>query len=99
MAKYVLLAFDNDDEADSFTSTIVDAGIASSLTVAGVYKRPTMLCECPGKDDKSVRGTKWGWWLHKGCGKPKRGNVLHPWNLLFPGERLTDHPYIGIRAE
>jgi hypothetical protein len=102
MAKYVVLAFDNDEEADSFSSTIINAGPApegshQSLNVVGVFKRPTLFCECTTKDDKSVRGAKWGWWLHKACGKPKRGMTHHPWNLLHPGAKLTDNLYIGVR--
>lgn len=108
MAKYVLLQFDDDEEADEFVKGAQEVGYALSASekssmwksffiVVGVFKKPTLFCDCTGKDDKSARGTKWGWWLHKACGKPKRGMTHHPWNLLHPGEKLTNNPYIGVR--
>src|SRR5689334_9902659 len=103
MAKYVVVAFDIDTEADAFIETMNAATITmednggATVEVVGVFKKPTLFCECTNRGDKSVRGAKWGWWLHKDCGKPKRGNIHHPWNLLFPGKKLTDQLYLGIR--
>jgi len=84
MAKYVLLEFNNDEEADGFTGMIVGASVTGSLTIKAVFKKPTQFCECVVKSDKSVRGRKWGWWVHKECGRPKRGIWQHPRNLLDP---------------
>jgi len=83
MAKYVVVEFANDEEADAFAATLADAGAASSLSVKGVFKKPTQFCTCP-PSDKSVRGKKYGWWVHKDCGKPKRGQWQHARNLLDP---------------
>jgi len=84
MAKYVLLEFMDDTEADSFAAAIVDSGEASSLTVRGIFKKPTQFCSCVPMEKTSVRGAKWGWWICKKCGKPKPGSMHQPRNLLEP---------------
>lgn len=97
MAKYVLVEFANNDEAEAFASTIADAGEASSLTVRAIFQKPTQYCECP-PSDKSVRGKKYGWWVHKVCGKPKRGQWQHPRNLLDPQDLKPKERtiYLGV---
>lgn len=88
MAKYILLQFNDDKEADAFASTIADAGEASSLTVRGVFKKPTMFCDCVKgtSPEKNVKGNKWGWWLCKVCHKPKKNMLQSPTNLLDPAD-------------
>ena len=96
MARYVLLEFDKDEDAEAFSGLIIQdkdtPGVA--MRVRGIFKKPTLFCECADKGDKSVRGEKWGWWLHRKCGKPKAGHWQHPHNLLFanPKERTV---YVG----
>lgn len=101
MAKHVVVFFQNDLEADSFTETMQGGSEDASMKVVGVFKSPTMFCECPPQNNpKSVRGQKWGWWLHKDCGKPRKGNVHHPYNLLLTPEQekhRVDFMYIGAR--
>jgi len=89
MAKYVLIAFDNNDEAEAFIGTIVTAGQAPSIEILGVYQKPTLFCECApeaGDEDRSVRGAKYGLWVHKPCGKPHKGSWQSPMNLLRTDE-------------
>lgn len=86
MAKYVLLEFDNDDEAEAFTSVLQDDIETAVMRAVGVYKKPTIFCDCSNPGDKSVLGAKWGWWVHKECGRPKKGNWQNPRNLLKPDE-------------
>lgn len=70
MAKYVLLAFDDDAYADAFVEFGVgDHDIAA--TVRGVWRKPTKFCECVGVRAKSfTRGKKYGWWVCATCMKP-----------------------------
>jgi hypothetical protein len=95
VAKYVMVQFDNDNEADAFVNVMVPsevqppgaaAAFTSSVKIVAVFKKPTIFCECSKPSEKSVRGAKWGWWLCKntGCGKPKRGNFQQPRNLVDP---------------
>jgi hypothetical protein len=85
VAKYVLLQFDNDDQADKFIESVdkdevyrdtsgwlEDAERVHSFFVRGVYKKPTKFCECTGnmKNRAFTRGTKYGWWVCTKCGKP-----------------------------
>lgn len=110
MAKYVVLEFEDDKDADGLVEGLNAVGYILSASenssmwktypnVVGVFKKPTLFCECPPQNNpKSVRGQKWGWWLHKDCGKPRKGNVHHPRNLILPKEAsMTDHVYIGVR--
>jgi len=99
MAKYVVVEFDSDEDAEGFAGTLEWEGHTATIRVAGVFKKPTMFCECPPSNNpKSVRGAKWGWWLHKDCGKPRKGNVHHPRNLILPKEAsMVDYLYIGVK--
>jgi hypothetical protein len=87
MAKYVLVAFDDDSEADTFTKMLIEGAMPdATMRVEAVFKKPTKFCECETPSEKSSRGQKWGWWLcrNPGCGKPKRDNFQQPRNLLEP---------------
>lgn len=97
MAKYVLLEFDEDSEADAFTETMGQNG--ASVRTAGVYKKPTIFCDCPNPGDKSVLGNKWNWWVHKGCGRPKKGQWQSPRNLLKPDEKISGRRQLISIAE
>jgi len=87
MARYVLLAFDDDTKADEFVQACQETGVVAAVsnedaslkhfapTVRAVYQKPTMFCTCVGggKQGKGfTRGKKHGWWVHSGCGKPTK---------------------------
>lgn len=84
MAKYVLLQFDNDGEADEFCQRFTEdveerakyQRVGIYAFVRAVYKKPTKFCECKGDMRKRAftRGTKYGWWVCNKCGKP-----THAW--------------------
>jgi ribosomal protein L37AE/L43A len=87
MAKYVLLEFDDDAEAESFSNILIEdttRNNSGSMRVRGVFKKPTQFCSCVPMEKSSVRGAKWGWWICKKCGKPKPGAMHQPRNLLEP---------------
>lgn len=84
VAKFVLLSFDDDDDANMFVMNLQAVGYLMSVdtrtgtrkfwaTVRGVWKRPTKFCEC-SRSGPYTRGKKYGWWVHaaKGCGRPTR---------------------------
>lgn len=85
MAKYILLAFDDNDKAEAFVTACQDTGILGVVsnedasmrhfapTVRAVYQMPTKFCDCTeGKNKKFSRGKKYGWWVHAACGKPTK---------------------------
>lgn len=81
MAKYVLVAFESDSDADKFVAAakVYAADEKTNMSevfgyVSAVYKKPTKFCECKGHSGPYTRGKKYGWWVHarKGCGKPTR---------------------------
>jgi hypothetical protein len=96
MAKYVLVEFDRDEDADAFADTL--QGPDTTVRAIGLYKKPTQFCECPNSGEKSAFGQKWGWFVHKDCGKPRKGVYQGPKNLLDPN---TPHgrrnPILSIR--
>lgn len=83
MAKYVLLAFDDDAQADAFVKTTQENGLVVNEgesvfkfyvpLIRAVFKRPTLYCTCKyNKNDRGfTRGKKYGWWVHS-CGKPTK---------------------------
>lgn len=87
MAVYVMLQFDDEQQAKTFVTDIIDYPDSDILTpsqennvrakVRAVFKKPTLFCTC-GPDSKKIsregggtRGKKYGWWVHVRCGKPK----------------------------
>lgn len=88
MAKYVLLAFDDDKQADVFVertqelrAVVMDDRKYPDSTVTelpcdvrGVYRKPTKFCNCHGiKKRGFTRGRKFGWWVCSQCSKPTVG--------------------------
>lgn len=84
MAVYVVLAFDNEEEAKKFVGGTIQSKVvvdyvteeAMKVEVYGVYKKPTQFCTCisGGKRDGGYRrGTNYGWWVHAACNKPTPG--------------------------
>jgi hypothetical protein len=86
MARYVLLSFDNDKEADDFVQATQErktVAVASATevvanlyeaTVRAVFKKPTIFCQCTAIKHRGwTRGKKFGWWVCSQCHKPSRG--------------------------
>lgn len=87
MAKYVVVEFDNNEEADAFVSTL--QGDAASMRVVGVYQKPTKFCECADPGDRSTLGQKYNWYVHAACGRPKKLVWQKPRNMMKPEEVLS----------
>jgi len=85
VTKLVILEFEDDKEADKFVEegngVWIDMGYTAKAEVIGVYKYPTVFCECvPQKG--STRGAKFGWWICSNCCKAMQG--WHPAKNLAP---------------
>ena len=85
MPYYVLLSFDNDNDAKDFVkaqlkedhtdtegSPVWAVPQLDTAQVRGVYKKPTKFCHCATKDKARgwTRGKKYGWWVCSTCGLP-----------------------------
>lgn len=72
MARYVVLEFEFNEDADLFVGDMLHDG----EKVVGVYAKPTMFCATggcgKGRVKAFVRGSKWGWWVCDTCKKPAR---------------------------
>lgn len=83
MAKYILLSFDNDKDAEEFVQAMQKQDtsgrpfIPEGVAVRGVWKKPTQFCDCAlrGRNTKGrawTRGKKFGWWVCTVCHKPSQ---------------------------
>lgn len=83
MAVYVVLAFDNEEQAKTLVGDTLKGNegrgmpfIPEGTNIYGIYKKPTQFCTCisGGKRDGGYRrGTNYGWWVHAACNKPTPG--------------------------
>ena len=80
MAKYLLLAFDEDADAEEFAKAMLAKRVMPALpdkpgiTLRGMWKKPTMFCQCTAIKGRAwTRGKKWGWWVCTQCGRPSVG--------------------------
>ena len=88
MARYVLVAFDDNAQAEEFVNALTIKGGAFFLGkdnrmkdvditktfVRGLWMKPTQLCECPpGPRRNYVRGAKWGAYVCTICAKSHPG--------------------------
>lgn len=86
MAKYVLVAFEDDARADEFVRRFTedveenarDTRSNIYAYVRGMWKKPTKFCECSisGVGIKKrgfTRGRKYGWWVCSQCKRPTVG--------------------------
>lgn len=87
MAVYVVMSFDEDDDAKRFVKDVIrDGGVSitdSDDILTGVYvetvvKKATMFCDESDGHRKNrslsgyTRGKKYGWWCCALCGKPSQ---------------------------
>jgi hypothetical protein len=79
LAKYVLVAFDKDADAEEFVAEVQGRGgvvtppDVTPAIIRGVWKKPTKFCTgCTGRKGYT-RGKKYGWWVCVSCGKPSQG--------------------------
>lgn len=99
MGKYVLVAFEEDDQATAFIRKVkaaTDSG--KSYGLAGVFHKPDSWCECERVPDTKLReqlarGKRTGMMIHRACKKPRQ-SAQNPLNLLggefvFNGVRVT----------
>jgi len=78
MARYVVLSFEDNADADSFLQHDNLEHVEGSWKVEGLFAKPTMFCESSGSGgcrtgkrfSSWFRGAKYGWWVCVGCGRP-----------------------------
>lgn len=80
MAKFVLLEFDDDKEAELFAmqgGMLAERAGVDTMVVVGIFRKPTKYCDCKVKglwsrQDGWTMGRKYGWWVHNRCGRPSK---------------------------
>ena len=73
MPYIVILEMDvKQSTAEEFARSINDGPLESRAV--GVYRVPTQFCSCMSDAKEKMkawsRGQKYGWWIHRDCGKP-----------------------------
>jgi hypothetical protein len=65
-----------------------------------MFGQPTKFCDCADYNNVSAPSKTYAWYVHAKCGKPRKGRMQHPRDLLrLPGSKPVDHPfYLGFRA-
>lgn len=58
----------------------------SEWKVPQVYAVPTKFCDCPDYNGKSVKSSRYGWYVHAKCAKPRPTALQHPFNLVEMGQ-------------
>lgn len=105
MARYVLVEFDDNEEANNFVGMLrggdfdgrpAEVSPDGSVRVVGMFFKPTQFCECP-QGEQTARGKKYGLQVHS-CGKPIRGRWQHPRNLVKEDDKTLYEQglYLGI---
>jgi hypothetical protein len=95
MPRLVCLYIEDNDVAEELLTVIAAdqnrldvGGVSMSVTPVALFAVPTLECECPKNDVanpiRTTRGEKYGWWVHRVCGKPVPNGWQSPRNLLIP---------------
>jgi hypothetical protein len=75
MAHYVVLSFEDDDDAKAFAQHELFEPGDQPWDVVALIRKPTKFCEGHPKGRRALgftRGQRWGWWVCDGCKKPSR---------------------------
>lgn len=83
MPRYLLVEIDSNDSADRMRAQI-DAAEANGkgMRVVAMFSKTAKLCDCEVRQEKSIRGSKLGWYLCPICHKPKSGATQNLSNML-----------------
>jgi hypothetical protein len=87
MARYLVIEFDEDAQADALCARINAATAAGKkYRVVGLFARPSRWCGCPRpagvyKPKKLFQGSKYGWWTCPDCRRARLGDH-QPTNLV-----------------
>lgn len=83
MPRYLLVEFDSNASADRMRAQIDTAEAAGKgFRVVGMFAKTAKICRCEIRHNKSIRGSKLGWWLCPECHKPKSGSPQTLSNML-----------------
>ena len=103
MARYIVLDFDRNEDAEAFVAELTSGAEMGERTwnkvsrVVGIFVKPGRTCNC--SDAKRInygdknekwginRGLKFGWWVCERCGKPRKAG-----HQLVNQVSATSHP-------
>lgn len=98
MARYVLLSFSSNADAEYFVRANAKVVETCPFEVTAVYGKPTQHCDPSdghrGKRSGNrrvvgyTRGKKFGWWVCTACGKPERPILSNPWATMTQARDL-----------
>lgn len=106
MARYLVIEFDNNDQADALRAQINAATVkGKAFRVVGLFARPGKNCSCSSshqehvkrisKEAKPVKGQSLGLWVCPDCHRPRFGSQW-PKNLIAREEILEPTTFTEI---
>lgn len=107
MARYVLLSFDSNVEAEQYVRELAGAEspLSDNSSIVGVFGKPTQFCDTathPHATTRRVngftRGTRFGWWVCAHCSKPKKAWASNLSAVLSQARNLLDEILEGKEA-
>lgn len=90
MARYVLVEFESNSDAERFVARTMEKELkGAKYKIVGFFAKPRKYCQCPTPPEheraqQTRRGSKYGWMVHTKCGRPRREYSHSPRNLLDP---------------
>lgn len=97
MARYVVLYFENNDEAEAFATYSSVRDILSTIyapEIVALVPAPTLFCECSIRGGTKGRGffkgQKYGWWVCAKCGKPTEAWGTYYAAVVSAGNNLLE---------
>lgn len=100
MARYLVIEFDDDAQADALRAQIDTATAkGKKFRVVGLFGRPKTFCSCyidkTNMTNSRVRGAKFGWWVCTTCRRARLGD--HQANNLILGAGMdTTITSVGV---
>lgn len=99
MARYVLLQFDNNEDAEQFVEGVKkdaeEFGDQAVMAAVGLFAKPTNFCDHEPVKGGGARGKTFGWYVGRCCNRARRGRQFMR-NLLFDpsGDILDSDIYV-----
>lgn len=99
MARYLLIEFDDNRQADALRAQIDTATEKGKpFRVVGLFGRPSKWCTCPKPTgyfkNELVQGSTFGWWVHTICKRARMGT--HQCRNLIPLKDVKGLPETGV---
>lgn len=81
-AQSILALLARKDDPTEFDPRTLSYLLGAHAEAIGLFSKPGALCKCVVPSERSIRGSKFGWWVCTTCKKPKHGSGHSLLNML-----------------